>query len=368
LIDEYDKPISDYIDPHNIEKAKKQIDILKKFFSILEDYSKYIRFLFITGISKFAKVSIFSELNHLVDLTLNPNCATMFGYTQTELEHYFKDYLEIMPTDTLEKMKYWYDGYSWDGNFFLYNPFSVLNFFDTREYRNYWFSTGTPTILMKLMHRRLEYQLEETEVSNLIMESFRIDNFENLNLNSLLLQTGYLTIKAVTEDNTYILNYPNEEVRQSFAQFLLSEYTTVEVTSTYQVEILRALRINDLERVRRVIHHLIQAIPDHNYIQNEEKFLHAVVHLIFTMVGTDVRSEVHTPAGRIDTIVVTTNRIFLFEFKMDESADAALKCIEDRNYVSHLRHRNKAITAIGVSFDSQKKGIGDWKAVEVLKM
>jgi hypothetical protein len=189
-----------------------------------------------------------------------------------------------------------------------------------------------------------------------------------LNLNSLLLQTGYLTIKKVTSDNTYILNYPNEEVRQSFAQFLLSEYTTVEVTSTYPLEILRALRINDLERVRRVIHFLIQAIPDHNYIQAEEKFLHAVVHLIFTMVGTDVRSEVHTPTGRIDTIVVTAQRIFLFEFKIDETADDALKCIEDRNYVAHLRHHNKDITAIGVSFDSKKKGIGDWKAVEVLKI
>ena len=145
LIDEYDKPIVDYIDPYDLTKTSERRDILKQFFAILKDASKYIRFLFITGVSKFSKVSIFSDLNHLVDLTLDPNFAALCGYTQAELEHYFKPFIESMPNETLEKMKIWYNGYSWNAKTFVYNPFSVLKFFGTKQYRNYWFETGTPT-------------------------------------------------------------------------------------------------------------------------------------------------------------------------------------------------------------------------------
>lgn len=145
LIDEYDKPIVDYIDPYKLEKANEQRDILKRFFSILKSASNHTRFLFITGVSKFSHVSIFSDLNHLNDITLNRKYAALCGYTQGELEHYFATYLQVMPPDTLEKMKLWYNGYSWDAQTFVYNPFSVLNFFENQTYGNFWFRTGTPT-------------------------------------------------------------------------------------------------------------------------------------------------------------------------------------------------------------------------------
>ncbi len=365
LIDEYDKPITDHIDPYDLKKAIAQRDILKGFYSTLKPSSNHIRLLFITGISKFSKVSIFSELNHLFDLTLHPDFATMCGYTQAELEHYFEPFLRKMPSDTLEKMKQWYDGYSWDGENFVYNPFSVLNFFSTRAYRNFWFASGTPTFLVKLMRKRFEYKLEETEVNDSILDTFILEAFDDLDVNSLLLQTGYLTIKRVAEE-TFILDYPNYEVRRSFGQFLMSEYTETRLSNPYGTNILDALKKNNIGRAIEVIHSLIQAVPDQNYIKNEEKFFHAIFHLIFTMVGSDIRSEMHTPQGRIDSAVMTADRIFLFEFKLNEPAEDALQCIKDRHYVEHLKHRNKPVTAVGVSFSTKLKGVADWKEEELL--
>ena len=365
LIDEYDKPIVDYIDPYNLEKANEQRDILKHFFSILKGASNHIRFLLITGVSKFSQVSIFSDLNHLNDLTLNKKYAGLCGYTQTELEHYFAAYIKIMPPDTLAKMREWYNGYSWDAQTWVYNPFSVLNFFENQTYGNFWFRTGTPTFLVRLLSKRFEYKLEEKKVSNLILESFTLDKFDVLDVNSLLLQTGYLTIKEITPYGQFILNYPNREVKQAFGQFLLSEYTHTPVTIPYAANISEALDKNQVEKVIQIINDLIQAIPDQNYVKDEEKFFHAIIHLIFTMVGTDVRSEVHTPIGRMDTIVITHERIFLFEFKMNETAEMAIQTIKDRHYAESLRHRNKPITAIGVSFSVKTKGVAEWKQEEM---
>jgi Predicted AAA-ATPase/PD-(D/E)XK nuclease superfamily len=362
LIDEYDRPIADYISAHSLEKARKQRDILKNFFSGLKKLSKFIRFLFITGVSKYARVTIFSDLNHLDDLTIDPRSHAICGYTQAELEHSFKPYLDIMPSDTLEKMKYWYDGYSWDGKTWMYNPFSVLNFFAKQDFRNYWFETGSPSFLVRVMRQRFEYELGETEVSKNILEKFRLEDLTGLNMTSLLLQTGYLTIKKVTPYDKYVLSYPNQEVKQSFGELLLEQYVPNPKNIPYQANILEALDNYQLEDVKELLHRLIQAIPDQNYISNEEKFIHAAIHLIFVMVGTDVRSEVHTPKGRIDTLVIRPNGIFILEYKVDESAEAALKCIVDRNYVEHLKHRNLPITGIGVSFSTKNKGIDQWKS------
>lgn len=365
LIDEYDRPIVDYIDPYNLDKANEQRDILKDFFSILKDASKHIRFLLITGVSKFSRVSIFSDLNHLIDLTLDPKFAGLCGYTQAELEHYFAPFLKVMPPDTLENLKTWYNGYSWDGKTFLYNPFSVLNFFNTQVYGNYWFISGTPTFLTKLLRKRFRYELEETEVSNLILESFRLEKFDVLDVNSLLLQTGYLTIKKIMPSGKFILNYPNKEVKQAFGQFLLSEFTDTAVTIPYGPNILEALEENNIAKVIKIINDLIQSVPDQNYIKDKEKFFHAIIHLIFTMVGSDIRSEVHTPVGRIDTVVITPQRIFLFEFKMNETAEAAIQCIKDRNYAASLRLRNLPITGVGVVFSPETKGVSDWDKEEL---
>jgi hypothetical protein len=365
LIDEYDKPIVDYIDPYNLQKANEQRDILKQFFSILKSASKDIRFLLITGVSKFSKVSIFSELNHLTDLTLDPYYAALCGYTQVELEHYFAAYLRTLPPETLEQMKIWYNGYSWDGKTFVYNPFSVLKFFKQKTYSNFWFESGTPTFLVRLLRKRFSYKLEETEVNDTILESFRLEEFEALDVNSILLQTGYLTIKEKTNHGTFILNYPNQEVRKAFGQFLLSEFTQTPVTAPYAANIQRALENNNLAEVINIINNLVKSVPDQNYVNNEEKFFHAIIHLIFTMVGSDPRSELHAHVGRMDTVLMTPDRIFLFEFKLNETAKAAIKCIKDRDYAAHLRYLNKPITGVGVVFSSKSKGVADWDKEEL---
>ncbi|MEY4936744.1 MAG: hypothetical protein RIS64_3103 [Bacteroidota bacterium] len=361
LIDEYDRPIVDYIDPYDFQKSIKQRDILKDFFDILKKASKHIRFMLITGVSKFARVSIFSSLNHLIDLTADPKYAALCGYTQAELESNFQPYLETMPPNTLERLKYWYDGYSWDGKTFMYNPFSVLNFFNTGLYRNYWFTTGTPTFLVKILSKRFEYKLEKKEVNDTILDSFVLEQKDSLDLDSLLLQTGYLTLKKITNHQKWILNYPNQEVKQSFAQFLLSEFTHTRVTVPYGADILEALDDNNVGGVIKVLNNLIRAIPDQNYIQNEEKCFHAVIHLIFTMVGSNVQSEHHTFIGRIDTVIVTDEKIFLFEFKVNESAEDALQCIKDRLYAESLRYLRKPIVGVGISFLTTNKGIDDFK-------
>ena len=365
LIDEYDRPIIDHIDVYDLTKAEQQRDILKSFFSILKSSSKYIRFLFITGVSKFSKTSIFSDLNHLSDLTLLPDYAALCGYTQDELEHYFKPYLDVFPADTLEKMKYWYNGYSWDGKTFVYNPFSVLNFFQARDYYNFWFASGTPTFLVKLLYKRFQYTLEETEVENTILDTFLLQTLDKLDVSSLLLQTGYLTIKEKTPYGTFILDYPNQEVRQAFAQFLLGEYTDTPNTMPHGAHILRALDQNNIDRVIAVIDNLIKSVPDQNYVREQEKFFHAIIHLIFTMVGTDTRSELHTNIGRIDMVIIREHRIFLFEFKMNGTPQAAIECIRDRKYPDSLRVLNKPITGIGVVFSVEKKGIDSWVAEEL---
>ena len=238
LIDEYDRPIVDYIDPFDYQKSIEHREILKEFFGILKDASKDVRLLFITGVTKFARVSVFSTLNHLKDLTLNPHYAALCGYTQAELEHSFASFLETMPSNTLELLKFWYDGYSWDGKTFLYNPFSILNFFDTGIYKDYWFETGTPTFLVKILGKRFEYRLEEKEVSETIMSNFVLEQQENLDVDSLLLQTGYLTIKEIVQESPMderilILKHPNQEVKQAFNRYLLSEYTHTRTTELH---------------------------------------------------------------------------------------------------------------------------------------
>jgi hypothetical protein len=188
-----------------------------------------------------------------------------------------------------------------------------------------------------------------------------LEHQDKLDIDSLLLQTGYLTIKQVKPHQKWVLNYPNQEIRQAFGQFLLAEFTDTRVSIPYGADILEALDNNDVPKVIAALNQLIQAIPDQNYIKNEEKFFHAVIHLIFTMIGTDVRSEFHTPIGRADTVVITPERIFIFEFKVDESANDALQQIIDKRYAEALRYRNLPIVGIGVSFQSSFKGISKYE-------
>lgn len=225
LIDEYDKPIIDFIEEKEIAIANRKV--LKNFYSALKSSDKYLHFVFITGVSKFSMASIFSGLNNLNDITIDDNFATILGYTHEELLHYFKDRLEALAqklrlpgTTILENLKRWYNGYSWDGTNFLCNPFSILNLFSKNRFGNYWFASGTPTFLINHTKNKNKdiRELEKEEVDESIFESYDIENLELL---SMLFQTGYLTIKEIQPvgigiKSKYILSYPNEEVKESF--------------------------------------------------------------------------------------------------------------------------------------------------------
>jgi hypothetical protein len=222
LIDEYDKPITDYLD--DINKVEENRSIFKSFYTVLKDADEYIRLLLITGISRFNKGSIFSDLNNLNDITIHLKHATIVGITQQELESNFaEEILEIQQSDLLSKLKYWYNGYAWHENAEqVYNPFSILRFMDSRDFRNYWFQTGTPTWLVKYMKDKVEFQFENLHISDIALGNLIVEGFSSV---PALLQTGYLTIKGYDlNTELYELGYPNKEVEDSLNDALLSAY------------------------------------------------------------------------------------------------------------------------------------------------
>lgn len=311
LIDEYDRPIIDFLGLDELPKAEANRAILKSFFSILKSEDVNIRFLFLTGISKFSKVSIFSDLNHLYDLSTDPNSATICGYTQTEVEHYFAPILAEMPPDTLDKMREWYNGYSWNGRDFVYNPFSVLSFFKAKEYHNFWFLTGTPTFLVKRLNKNFEYALDNIEVESLLIESFELENLHPL---ALLFQTGYLTIKSRTEFGTLILDYPNREVKEALTRALLADYTCEGRIIPRIGQLTRSLNNNDIPKTVELLHGLFKSIPSQIFIANREAYFHSVIYLTFILLGVYIQAEVNSSDGRLDAVVHTPERIFIFEF------------------------------------------------------
>lgn len=366
LIDEYDKPIIDYLDDMTQAKANQQV--LRIFYSVIKDADPHIRFLLITGVSKFSKVSIFSELNNLKDITLHPDFTTLTGYTQAEVEHYFSDevdhFAQVDNQDRetfLDRIRDWYNGYSWDGKNFVYNPFSTLSFFDTGQFQNFWFSTGTPTFLIKLLRERMDFNIGAVDVGQVAFDSFELDRIETV---SLLFQTGYMTIKSVAaHDRVYRLDYPNQEVKESMLQYLLGAFShgSAARSTPIVLHLRQAFLTDDLPQVITIINGLFKSIPSHIFLADKEAYYHSVVFLVFLYLGQFIEAEVHTSDGRIDAIVESETHTYLLEFKLDASADAALGQIQAKAYADKFRLTGKTLTAIGINFSSRKKAIEGWK-------
>ncbi|MEM6318238.1 MAG: AAA family ATPase [Bacteroidota bacterium] len=370
LIDEYDKPIIDYLD--DIPKAKAHQKILKSFYSIIKDSDRYIQFLMITGVSKFSKVSIFSELNNLDDITIDRRFADLVGITQEELEVNFRpsieqtmDYLDLTRNELLSKVKEWYNGYSWDAKTFVYNPFSVLNFFNKREFLNFWFATGTPTFLINLLKERNLYELTATEVGQAAFSSFDIEHIESY---ALLFQTGYLTIKRKEPFGLYVLDYPNREVKDSMLQYLVAGFShnsSYSKTTPIVIHLRKAFLENNYEKIVSIINGLFKSIPSHIFIAKKEAYYHSIVFLVFQYLGLFIEAEVHTSDGRIDAVVKTDSRTYLIEFKLDESADIALEQIRQKEYAAKYKSSSQELLAFGINFNSNSKSVDDWK-IELL--
>jgi hypothetical protein len=358
LIDEYDKPIIDYLgtDEAGIAKAKENRDILKSFYSILKDADPHLKLVFITGVSKFSKVSIFSDLNNLKDLTLSPDFSGICGITQSELETNFSR--ELIDYNA-GKIKKWYNGYNWRGSESVYNPFSLLNYFSDggSSFINYWFVSGTPTFLINLSKQYEKYDFEYVKIPETQLSAYDI---EHLQIVPLMFQTGYLTIKDYIEDDgIYELGYPNEEVRQSYLGMLADGYTHSqdEPMVVLATEMRDALKIANFDKVERIFNTVFKSIPYEIWQKENEHYYHAIIHLTFRLLGIYVESQVQTSDGRIDAIVQLDKYVYAFEFKLGGSAQKALQQIKERGYLVPYQNQGKICIGIGLNFSKKLKKV-----------
>ena len=328
---------------------------------------KYIHFCFITGVSRFSKMSVFSELNHLIDISLDSQFAGMLGYTQEELMHYFTQHLQVVAhrrKTNLETLipvvKKWYNGYSWDGETFVYNPFSFMNFCREASFYNYWFDTGTPTFLTKLLHKDFQYNFDQVEVPQFGLSSTSIEHIDN---KALLFQAGYLTIKAIkilNEKSQYVLEYPNIEVKDALFQYMYMEFS-----SDYQLSNLMpkmyaltdCLKNRNITEFVRLFNTLFANIPHQIFIAHLEAYYHAIVYIALQLIGIDIRAEVSQSQGRADAIIFLDNLIYILEFKLDESAAIAVQQIKDKQYAAPYTALGCQIYLLGLNMTSADRKI-----------
>jgi Predicted AAA-ATPase/PD-(D/E)XK nuclease superfamily len=362
LIDEYDKPIIDYLG-ENTEKAIANRDVMKIFYSILKDADPHIRLVFITGVSKFSRVSVFSDLNNLQDLTTDKFFSGCCGITQDELEIYFEK--ELQETDK-ERVKEWYNGYTWDNRVSVYNPFSLLNFFvQGYEFKSFWFETGTPTFLIKLSENLGLYDFEEVEIGSSALNAYDI---EKLQLIPLMFQTGYLTVKDYSDmGDVYTLTYPNKEVRKAYIENLMAAYSHADLGFgiVYADKIRQFLERGEIDKVEGILNTIFKSLPYELWQKENEHFYHAIIHLTFTLLGVYVQSEVQTSDGRMDALIRMKEYIYCLEFKLDKSADEAIQQIKDKGYLVPFAHEGKKRIAIGINFSTEKKKVEELKWEEI---
>jgi hypothetical protein len=364
LIDEYDKPILEFLD--DLERVEVQKNVLKSFYSVLKGSDAYLEMVFITGVSKFAKVSIFSDLNNLTDLSTNKKFNELIGITQEELEKYFSEHLQHLAQELemeenvlLKEVKKWYNGYSWTGKKTLYNPYSLLAFFFHEEFNNYWFETGTPTFLTKMLKKDFIYDLQDRSLDDFSLKTLSVENPE---LSSLLFQTGYLTITGYDKIlRRYTLNYPNYEVHEAFTKWLLAEFGYFNPAQSTPIfgKLYDALTTQDFELFRDVFNSLFAKIPQDYFVENREKFYHAIIFLAIDMFGFYIEIEKNAGRGRLDAVLKIPEGIFLLEFKLDKSAEEALAQIKDRAYYNAFKADGRAIFLLGINLNSQKKEIDE---------
>ena len=382
LLDEYDKPIVDFFTQP--EKAKANQAVLKEFFSPLKDLDsqQHLRFLFITGVSKFSKVSLFSDLNNLQDLTMSPLGYDLLGITHDELLEYFNDYIQLTAKhfnasneEILQDIKLWYNGYSYDGVTKLYNPFSILNFFSNLRFGNFWFASGTPTFLVETIRDTYinPQELEEVEVADSFFDKFSL---ESLDMTGLLFQTGYLTIKRIEYQErlpNYFLGYPNMEVYRALTHHLLQAFTykVHSIVSNALLKMQRALEQGNLEVFIKQLKVLLADISYHLHPKNNseegsfkmwEGYFHTIIYLITTFIGLRVESEITKHKGRLDLTAETKKFLYLMEFKLDEPAENAIEQIKNREYIKSYTNSPKTIYLVGVGFSKSERNVAVWEA------
>jgi hypothetical protein len=316
-------------------------------------------------------VSVFSDLNHLVDLTLDPSYADICGITQEELESNFAPEIETTLNNTgksrneyLEKMRQFYNGYRFSKvELKVYNPFGLLQHFNSGgDFEAYWYETGTPTFLIKLI---TDQKINIVNLSNMWIkyQNFRKFDIESMDAVTVLYQSGYLTISKYDRgQDIYALDYPNDEVRTSFATSLMEKYLQVpqDRSTALIIRLPAAIEKGEIENAVEALRQFLASIP-HNIIEDREKYFQTATHIIFSMLGLNCRPEVCTSDGRLDALVETKNFVYCFELKIDKTADEAMEQINKKDYPLQWKGSGKKLFKVGVNFDSEKRNIGEWK-------
>ena len=361
LIDEYDKPILDHITDKKTACFNR--DKLKGFYSIMKDLDEHIRFVMITGVSKFAKMNLFSGLNNLMDISINPNYATICGYTHPEVKEAFAEHLHDVD---MAKLQEWYNGYNYFGEP-VYNPYDILLFLgNEKEYRPYWWSTGNPSFLIDLLKEQRRYlpELENYIADDILLDTFDVDHIDIV---ALLWQTGYLTFAEKIQKFgavLYRLKVPNREVQMSL-NALFIDYLTDQRTEKLELrsQLYDSLYDNDLETFRKTLHGLFCSIPYQNYanaiIQNYEGYYASVVYAYLASIGLPLITEDSTSKGRVDMTIILPDTVYVIEFKVDQPG-VALKQIRQKGYHEKYLGDDRTVYLIGISFDSVEKNITDF--------
>ena len=368
LVDEYDAPL---LDTNNSPEMQTELrDIVRDFFSPLKKNGQYLRFLLITGISKFSQLSIFSELNNLQNISMNDKFSALCGITEQELLTNLQEDIQAMADangetyeQACEHLKLQYDGYHFSKKCEdIYNPFSLFNALNSKDYKNFWFSTGTPTFLIELI-QQADFNVRDLECLEATDEQFDAPTEQIMSPVPVLYQSGYLTIKGYDpEFQIYTLGYPNKEVRKGLIESLLPAYVQRpgENNTFYVVSFIRDLKKGNIESCLERTRSFFASIP-HDLENKTEKHYQTIFYLLFRLMGQYVETEVKNAVGRADAVVKLPDAIYVFEFKFDGSADEALAQIESKQYAIPYELDGRKIVKIGVNFDSATRSIGEWK-------
>ena len=371
LVDEYDKPLLETMADEALEEHNRAV--FKGFFSTLKSYDRYLRFVFLTGVTKFSKVSIFSDLNHLRDISMNADYAGICGITEEEIRANFLPETERMAHDRemgtgecLQRLKQMYDGYHFHhSSTGMYNPFSLLNALSEREFGYYWFESGTPTFLIGKM-KEADFDAKRITEGNLYVDERSLMDYRADNPNPLPLfyQTGYLTIGGYDKKyQTYALTYPNDEVKYGFLESLAPLYLHNE-KKTYPLDVRsfgRDMESANTDGLKDRFAELFARLPYTTDERPVEQNFQNVVYITFMLLGQFVHTEVHNAKGRADCIVETDRYVYIFEFKRDRSAQEALAQIEEKGYALSYAADERQLIKAGVNFDSRTREIDGWE-------
>ena len=369
LIDEYDKPLLRSF--HNEELQQQFRNRLTAFYTVLKSADPWLRFVFITGVTKFAQMSVFSELNQLNDISMDYAYADLCGMTSIEIEATFAPELKELAAQTRlsyeevkQKLTDLYDGYHFTEDVNkpgIFNPFSVLSAFSKQRFGDYWFSSGTPTFLVNML-KETDYDLRELdgiEVPSAALISYRANSKEPV---PMIYQSGYLTIKSYDKEfKTYTLGFPNEEVRYGFLNFVLPFYTPIdsEEGNFYIGKFVQELRKGDPEAFLTRLRAFFADIP-YELNDKTERHYQVVFYLVFKLLGQFAEAEVRSAKGRADAVVKTADYIYVFEFKLDGTVDEAIRQIDDKGYLIPYTADGRKLVKVGVSFSREERNLGEW--------